>query len=141
MKKLGKTFLALITGLALASCSSTVVNVYTVNQSLETAEAKKVLDPNIQLYFGEAVTGSLAQHSVLTTHTVKRVQGQEFNNCNQAFLEGLVALQNRAKALGATKVSGVVSKFRGSYFNVPGQYECYVNNSVARVSLLADIKR
>ncbi|RIY36828.1 excinuclease ABC subunit A [Psittacicella gerlachiana] len=141
MKKLSKGLIIALSLLTVASCARNDIKYYSVSESLNTAEAKKVIDPNIALYFGQDVPGQLLLKDAKTNRKTNAYGKEDFKTCNWAFLSAVVSLQKRAKSLGATKVTNILSNYKGSTFKTPGQYECHVGNVVSRVSLIGDIKK
>lgn len=141
MKKLGKTIVVTLALLALASCARNDTKYISINESLNTAEAKQVIDPKIKLYFGKDAPGQVLQRGVTTKRTTNAVLKEDFNTCTRAFLSGIIALQNRARTLGATKVTNIVSNYKAGTTTPAGQYQCHVGNIVTGVALKADIKK
>lgn len=142
MIKIGKTLALAVGMLTIAACTRHDIVYYSVTESLNTAEAKEVIDPRIALYFGQDYIGDakILYEYAQTNRKTNAWGKSDFKTCTWAFLSGIVSLQNRAKTLGATKVTNIVTNYPGSAYSVPGMYECHVGQSISRVSLVGDIR-
>ncbi|MFC6277245.1 excinuclease ABC subunit A [Psittacicella hinzii] len=141
MKVLKTLSVLAVAALALGSCARNETSFHSVQETLASAQAKKVVDPNIQLFWGTDAPGTLLLKDATTNRTTNAFAKADVNSCQWAFLSAVVQLQKKAKELGGTKVTNIFSTYKGSNFKSATQYECHAGNLISRVSLTGDIKK
>lgn len=140
MKKIVKALATGVALLTLASCTTGAPQKININEALNTPVAKKVIDPSIKLYFGQDAPGKLIQQGVTARRSANAVFKSNFNTCTRAFINAIIALQSRAKALGATKITNIQSNFSSGIPDTPGTFTCGPGNVVTGVALKGDMK-
>ena len=58
--------------------------------------------------------------------------------CNWVFLSAIIALDKRAKQLGANAVVNIVSYYQNVEMSSPTEFECHAGATIARVTLKGD---
>jgi len=105
--------------------------------ALATADAKAKIDPGIKLYFGSQPHPKPAQRFGTATANRKTnfFNKSDKDGCEWAFLSSVLALQDRARKLGANAVVEIESVYRGENFESATEYECGAGTFVGGVAL------
>jgi hypothetical protein len=105
--------------------------------ALATADAKAKLDPKIRLYFGSQPHPKAAKSFGTATANRKTnfFNKSDKDGCEWAFLSSVLALQDRARKLGANAVVNIESVYRGSELRSATEYECGAGVFVGGVAL------
>lgn len=112
---------------------------YSINEALRSPLAAQVLDKKVKLYFNRTVGGT-----VLATNLVSNKKTNSFNKtdkvaCERAFLSAVKTFQDRAKSMGATKVTNLVSFYKKNVYKSTQNFECHAGTFVSGVALRGDI--
>jgi hypothetical protein len=105
--------------------------------ALATADAKAKIDPKIRLYFGSQPHPKPA-HSFGTATANRKtnfLNKSDKDGCEWAFLSSVLALQDRARKLGANAVVNIESVYRSGEFRSANEYECGAGTFVGGVAL------
>jgi hypothetical protein len=141
MKKIACSTLALGVAFAIGGSAHArnVKYLLPISAALEAPDIKEKPDGSVKFFFGKQETptvvarlGSDAPYHKSTT----RRTSDDFA-CKRAFLLALVALEKRAKQLGANGVINIISYFRNSETSSMTEFECHAGAS-AGVGLRGD---
>jgi uncharacterized protein YbjQ (UPF0145 family) len=105
--------------------------------ALEVKEAKEKLDGSIKFFFGNQETPNvLAKLGTDVTNLKTNAVGKSDERaCNWVFLSAMVALERRAKQLGANAVINIVSYYQKQVMSSASEFECHAGAVVAGVAL------
>lgn len=141
MKHSVKIALAL-TSLALAACAPRdTTHYYSIQDALNSAEAKEVLNPKIKLYFAKPAAGSVVKAGLVSNRKTNAANKSDEASCRWAFLSAVKQFQETAEKQGATKVGNIISFYKKKPYRSATQYECHAGNLMSGVALKGDIVR
>ena len=105
--------------------------------ALEVKEAKSRLDGSVKFFFGNQETPKvLAKLGVDVTNLKTNAVGKSDEKaCNWVFLSALLALEKRAKQLGANAVVNIVSFYKKEVMSSATEFECHAGAVIAGVAL------
>lgn len=105
--------------------------------ALEVQDAKNRLDGSVKFFFGNQETPKvLAKLSTDVTNLKTNAVGKSDEKaCNWVFLSALLALQKRAKQLGANAVINIVSDYKKEVMSSATEFECHAGAVIAGVAL------
>ncbi|MFT4172703.1 MAG: excinuclease ATPase subunit [Rhodocyclaceae bacterium] len=108
-----------------------------IAETLSMPEAKEKLDPSVTFYWGAQKTPKVLEK--LSTDTTNK-KTNAFNKsdeeaCKWAFLSAVIALQDKAKALGANAVINTVSYYKKVEYSSPTEFECHAGAIIGGVAL------
>jgi uncharacterized protein YbjQ (UPF0145 family) len=108
-----------------------------INTALEVKDAQDKLDGSIKFYFGNQATPTILSKlgSDVSNRKTNAVGKSDEKACNWAFLSAMVALEQRAKQLGANAVVNIVSYYRKDVMSSPTEFECHAGAVIAGVAL------
>jgi len=108
-----------------------------ISGALATAEAKDRLDDTVQFYWADQPYPEPEQRFGIfdTGRKTYSLNKTDLEACDQSFLLALVALRDRAKALGANAVVNIKSVYKNREFRSETQYECRAGSLVTSVAL------
>jgi uncharacterized protein YbjQ (UPF0145 family) len=108
--------------------------------AMEQSDAQEKLDGSVKFFFGDQKTPK-----VLTKlgSDVTNVKTNAFGKsdevaCNWVFLSAMVALEKRAKTLGANAVVNIKSYYKKNEFSSATEFECHAGAIMAGVALKGD---
>lgn len=127
--------------MVLAACApKNEAQFYSIQDALNSPQAKEVLDPSIKLYFGKpAPGGKVLVKGVVTNPKTNALNKSDAEACQWAFLSAVKKFQERAKKEGGSKVGNLVSYYKKKEYRSTTQYECHAGRSIAGVALKGDI--
>jgi hypothetical protein len=105
--------------------------------TLSDPNIKTKLDDSIKLYFGDQPTPKVLSKIGEDTSN-KKTNGfgkEDAFGCKWAAYSALVALQERARHLGANAVINIVSNYKKEPFSSQTEYECHAGAFVIGVAL------
>ena len=107
---------------------------------LENKDAQEKLDGSIKFFFGaQPHPAILSKFGSDVSNRKTRVFGRSDEAaCNWAFLSAMIALQNRAKQLGANAVVNIVSYYQKVVMSSETEFECHAGAVIAGVALKGD---
>ena len=110
---------------------------FPIADALATVEAKAKLDPGIALYFGDQEHPKPLESlgTDLSNRKTNFFNKSDREGCEWVFLSTVLALQARARQLGANAIVGIKSVYRGGDFSSATEYECGAGNVVGGVAL------
>lgn len=139
MKFLIKTSVVSVAILLAACAPRDTTHYLSINEALNSPEAKQVLNPNIKLYFGKPAPGRIIAANAVSNKKTNSANKTDEKACQRAFLSAVKQFQDRAAASGATKVGNLVSYYKKNTYKSTTQYECHAGNIIAGVALKGDI--
>ena len=111
-----------------------------IKAALEVKDAEEKLDGSIKFYFGNQETPKIV--SKLGTDVSNRKTNafgkSDEKACNWAFLSAMIALERRAKQLGANAVVNIVSYYQKIEMSSTTDFECHAGAVIAGVALKGD---
>ncbi|QPB43511.1 excinuclease ABC subunit A [Rodentibacter haemolyticus] len=138
--KLVKTAGVVTAALIMAACAPRdTTHYYSIQEALNSSQAKEILDPSVKLYFGKTAPGKVIRKGITTNPKTNALNKSDLEACQWVFLSAVKKFQERAKKEGATKVSNLVSYYKKKEYRSPSQYECHAGRSIAGVALKGDI--
>lgn len=141
MKHSAKIAIALAT-IVLAACAPRdTVHYYSIQEALNSPEAKDVLNPNIKLYFGKPAPGRVVKAGLVSNRKTNNANKSDEKSCQWAFLTVVKQFQDRAAKEGASKVGNIISFYKKNPYKSTTQYECHSGNLMSGVALKGDIVR
>lgn len=138
--KLTKVLLLSLGTLAIAACAPRDTTHYlSIDEALNSPEAKEVLNPKIKLYFGKPAPGKVLVKGAVTNPKTNALNKTDEKACQWAFLSAVKKFQERAVKEGGTKVSNLVSYYKKKEYSSTTKYECHAGRSIAGVALKGDV--
>ncbi|MCW9698919.1 MULTISPECIES: excinuclease ABC subunit A [unclassified Avibacterium] len=135
-------FAIAFTTLLLAACAPRdTTHYYSIQEALNSPEAKEVLDPKIKLYFGRPAPGSTVKAGMVSNRKTNAANKSDEKSCQWAFLTVVKQFQDTAKKHRATKVGNIISFYKKNPYRSTTQYECHAGNLMSGVALKGDIVR
>ena len=126
--------------LLMAACAPRdTTHYYSIQEALNSPEAKEVLHSNIKVYFGKPAPGNVIRKGIVTNPKTNAANKSDAEACHWAFLSAVKNFQERAIKEGATKVGNLVSYYKKKEFKSTTQYECHAGHLIAGVALKGDI--
>ena len=108
--------------------------------ALEVKDAEEKLDGSIKFYFGNQETPKIVSKlgTDVSNRKTNAVGKSDEKACNWAFLSAMIALERRAKQLGANAVVNIVSYYRKVEMSSTTDFECHAGAVIAGVALKGD---
>ena len=105
--------------------------------ALEIKDAKARLDGSVKFFFGNQEPPKvLAKLSTDVTNLKTNAVGKSDEKaCNWVFLSAMLALEKRAKQLGANAVINIVSYYKKEVMSSATEFECHAGAVIAGVAL------
>ena len=142
MKKLASKLSVLVLSLAAMSVvhAADDKHMMSISAAMEAKDAKEKLSGDVRFFFGNQ------KHPKIQTKL-----GSDFTNkktnafgksaeraCNWVFLSAMMAMQERARTLGANAVVNIVSYYKKDVQSSPTEFECHSGFTIAGVALKGD---
>jgi uncharacterized protein YbjQ (UPF0145 family) len=114
-----------------------------LQDALNTPEAKERLTGAVRFYFGDQKYPSSAQTlmSVVANRKTNAFNKSDEEACKWVFLSAMISLQERAIREGANAVVGINSYYKKNEVSSNTQYECHAGNIMAGVALKGTVAR
>lgn len=112
---------------------------FSIQEALNSPEAKEVLDPTVKLYFAKPAPGKTVKAGLVSNKKTNAANKSDQASCQWAFLSAVKQFQERAVSMGAKKVGNIVSYYKKNEFKSATQYECHAGNLMSGVALKGDI--
>ena len=105
--------------------------------ALEQKEAKNRLDGSVKFFFGDQATPAVVAKlgTDVTNLKTNAVGRSDERACNWVFLSAMIALEKRAKQLGANAVINIVSYYKKEVMSSATEFECHAGAVIAGVAL------
>ena len=111
-----------------------------ISDVLMMPEAAGRLDPSVKLFFGKQPAPEGEDHGeVVANPKTNSLNQKDEEACRWMMLSGLVELQKRAKALGATAIANIESNYKKQPFSSETEFECHAGPLVTAVSLRGEM--
>jgi uncharacterized protein YbjQ (UPF0145 family) len=108
--------------------------------ALATKDANERLEGSVKFFFGQQeypkVVAKLG--SDVSNRKTNAFGKSDEKACNWAFLSAMIALEKRAKQLGANAVVNIVSYYRKIEMSSTTDFECHAGAIIAGVALKGD---
>lgn len=138
--KLSKTFILSLGILLVTACAPRHDVLYlSIDEALNSSAAKKVLNPNIKLYFATPAQGKTLVKDAVSNPKTNSLNKSDQKACEWVFLSAVKRFQERAQQEGGTKVANLVSFYQKKEYRSTSKYECHVGRSITGVALKGDI--
>lgn len=138
--KLSKLMVISLSALVVTACAPrNETHYYSIQDALNSSEAKTVLNQNVKLYFAKPAPGKSLAAGLVTNKKTNALNKTDEKACQWAFLSAVKQFQDRAVSMGATKVGNLVSYYKKNTYTNATQYECHSGRSIAGVALKGDI--
>jgi uncharacterized protein YbjQ (UPF0145 family) len=107
---------------------------------LDTKDAQDKLDGSIKFFFGTQPTPPILTKlgSDVSNRKTNSFGKSDEKACAWAFLSAMIALENRAKQLGANAVVNIVSYYQKVEMSSTTEFECHAGAIIAGVALKGD---
>src|SRR5689334_13589443 len=113
-----------------------------ISEVLTMPEAAGRLDPTVKLYFGKESAPPGEEHGEVVANTKTNSLNRKHEEaCRWMMLSGLVQLQKRAKAMGATAIVSIESNYKNQPLSSETEFECHAGTLVTGVSLRGQMIR
>lgn len=137
MKKLLILASVLVTVFASPAYSRDTVHMLSLEEAMNTPDAKTKLDGSVEFYFSgqdhPAVGDSLFE--AVTNKKTNAFGKSDEEACKWVFLSAMIALQERAKQDGANAVVDIVSYYDKQEMASATEFECHAGAILAGVAL------
>jgi uncharacterized protein YbjQ (UPF0145 family) len=138
------TFSITVLGVALAVIGSAhardTKHMLPIAAALATKDANERLEGSVKFFFGQQeyprVVAKLG--SDVSNRKTNAFGKSDEKACNWAFLSAMIALERRAKQLGANAVVNIVSYYRKIEMSSTTDFECHAGAIIAGVALKGD---
>jgi uncharacterized protein YbjQ (UPF0145 family) len=108
--------------------------------AMQTKDSQQKLSGSIRFFFGSQkhprILASLG--SDVSNRKTNAFNKTDERACNWAFLSAMVALEHRARQLGANAVVNIVSYYRKVPVSSTTEFECHAGTVIAGVALKGD---
>jgi hypothetical protein len=149
MKGLASTAIAMaLLGLAGSACARNDKLLLPIEPALKSPGTRQLLGADVQLRFGKASAVGLEALSTVQAHAVVSPYGPVNTNaggrtdrrsdplvCLDAFRKAAMDLQQRARSVGGSGVTGIVSFYNGAEMDSTAVYECHIGHTRGVVTL------
>lgn len=104
-------------------------------------EAQRRLDPSIRLYFADQQHPEIQTRrgGYFSSNKVRALLRSDAESCRVAALDSLLALQARARQVGADAVVNIVSYYEQRENPSSERYECRAGNVITEVAFKGDM--
>ncbi len=125
---------SLLSGMA---CARDDIDQYDIQEVLNSTQATGVLNPDIQLFFGDQTHPAVKKtfSEVLTNKKTNAFGKSDKEACQWVFLSALKELQARAAREGHNAVIGITSYYKKRDFSSASKFECGAGAIMAGVAL------
>jgi uncharacterized protein YbjQ (UPF0145 family) len=111
-----------------------------IKAALEVKDAEEKLEGSIKFYFGNQESPKIVSKlgTDVSNRKTNAVGKSDEKACNWAFLSAMIALEKRAKQLGANAVVNIVSYYKKDVMSSATEFECHAGAVIAGVALKGD---
>jgi uncharacterized protein YbjQ (UPF0145 family) len=108
--------------------------------ALATKDANERLEGSVKFFFGKQEYPKIVTKlgSDISNRKTNAFGKSDEKACNWAFLSAMIALEKRAKQLGANAVVNIVSYYRKIEMSSTTDFECHAGAIIAGVALKGD---
>ncbi|UJF23678.1 excinuclease ABC subunit A [Suttonella sp. R2A3] len=140
MNKSRKIVAILAVLLLSAGCARNTTHYISIDEALNSPQAKEVLDPNIKLYFARGA-GNAIKSGLVSNKKTNSANKTDREACIWAFLSAVKQFQERAYDMGGTKVTNLISFYKKQPYSSQENFECHAGTVITGVALKGDIAR
>ena len=126
--------------LATGCKSGDVRHTFSIDEALNSPQAKEVLDPSIPVRFAQG-GGKVTRQGLVSNKKTNSVGKSDLEACRWAFLSAVKQFQERAKAEGASQVVNLISYYKKVPYRSASEFECHSGNLMSGVALKGDLAR
>ena len=114
---------------------------YSIQEALNTEDAKAKLDPDIGLYFGSQKHPKVIKRfgEFMSNKKTNAFNKTDKRACEWAFLSAMLSLQNRARLEGGNAVKNIRSFYKRNEISSETEYECGTGAIIAGVTFKGDV--
>ena len=114
---------------------------YSIQEALNTEDAKAKLDPDIGLYFGNQKHPKVLKRfgEFMSNKKTNAFNKTDKRACEWAFLSAMLSLQNRARLEGGNAVKNIRSYYKRHEISSDTEYECGTGAIIAGVTFKGDV--
>ncbi len=136
MKQLIAIALALVAVQAIPAQASDTKVMLPIAGAIAANDAQEKLGDSVKFYFGNQPTPKILKRlgSDKTSQKTNAFGKSNEKACNWVFLSDMLALQKRAKQLGANAVINIVSNYNNVENSSDTEFECHVGAIMAGVA-------
>jgi uncharacterized protein YbjQ (UPF0145 family) len=111
-----------------------------IDSAMATKDAEDKLDGSVKFFFGKQEYPQVATKlgTDVSNRKTNAFGKSDEKACNWAFLSAMVALERRAKQLGANAVVNIVSYYQKIEMSSTTEFECHAGAVIAGVALKGD---
>ena len=111
-----------------------------IDAAMGTKDAEDKLEGSVKFFFGNQEYPKVATKlgTDVSNRKTNAFGKSDEKACNWAFLSAMVALERRAKQLGANAVVNIVSYYQKIEMSSTTQFECHAGAIIAGVALKGD---
>jgi uncharacterized protein YbjQ (UPF0145 family) len=111
-----------------------------IDVAMGTKDAEDKLEGSVKFFFGNQEYPKVATKlgTDVSNRKTNAFGKSDEKACNWAFLSAMVALERRAKQLGANAVVNIVSYYQKVEMSSATQFECHAGAIIAGVALKGD---
>ena len=134
-----RIFFVILTALMAASPTSARDSVLHLDfkDVMAPSYAQGKLDGSVRFYFADQTTPAVIDQlgDATTSRKTNGLNKTDVQACQWAMLSALLALQEKAKSLGANAVIGIASNYNQQTYSSATQFECHAGGVMAGVAL------
>ncbi len=127
--------------LSTASLARDTTHMLSIEEAMNTPEARERLDPNIRFVFGDTSDAeTVTEHgNFVTNKKTNALNKSDEEACRWVMLSALLSLQDRVKAEGGNAVINIESFYDRQPMASNTEYECHAGAIMAGVALRGDV--
>lgn len=127
-------------GILAPAHAADVMHMMPIAAAMSANDAQERLGDSVKFYFGDQPTPKVLEKFGSGTTSQKTNAFGKTNDkaCNWVFLSDMLALQKRARELGANAVVNIVSNYGHAERSSTTEFECHVGNIMAGAAFKGD---
>ena len=114
---------------------------YSIQEAMNTEDAKAKLDKNISFYFGDQKHPSIEKRfgEFMSNKKTNAFNKTDERACQWAFLSAMLSFQDRAIREGGNAVVNIRSYYKRNEISSSTEFECGAGNIIAGVTFKGDV--
>ena len=114
---------------------------YSIQEAMNTEDAKAKLDKNISFYFGDQKHPSVEKRfgEFMSNKKTNAFNKTDERACQWAFLSAMLSFQDRAIREGGNAVVNIRSYYKRNEISSSTEFECGAGNIIAGVTFKGDV--
>ena len=139
MKKI--VLILLIAMIALGAQARDTRSMYSLEEAMNTEDAKAKLNKGIRFYFGEQKHPKVIKRfgEFMSNKKTNAFNKTDKRACQWAFLSAMLSFQQRALNMGGNAVVNLRSYYKKNEISSTEEFECGAGNIIAGVTFLGDV--